>query len=1136
MKKSFRRDFIALIIPRFKLKTIQITAFLLCLFAFLFSENLVNGQSTSRKVSLNVANTQLVEVVKSIAVQSGTSITYNEELLSPHKITIRVANVTALQALKEALKGLPLDTDLVNNRLVVFQKRTNTAWRDSVNMNANQPRRQSSMSGTVTDTLGNPLSGVSVSVLGYNTSASTDGNGNYRIELPSPQETIVFSLIGYESSRIEPQGRQSVNVVLSPAASELDEVVVVGFGTQRKITLTGSVASVQTKELKQSAVSNLSSALVGRLPGLIARNDTGEPGASGSSIWLRGQSTYSGGNGPLIMVDGVPRDGFGFIDPNEVESITILKDASSTAVYGVRGANGVVLVTTKRGQSLEKPTVEFNMERAIQTPTRLPEYLNAMDFFRYHRMGLINDGKLAEAEKYTNEYIARYDQSKGWLPDLEYGYLYPNVDWMNEMLKDASGRLTANVNVSGGTSKTRYFLSGSYFTEDGIYNHEDAVENYNIQAKEQRFNFRSNIDLEISKWFKAELGLATIVRNRNYPFIGSQDFFTLLKSTPSWATPIFNPDGSFGEMRDQNNPYAQLTGRGYKRMLNSYLQGTVGVTANLGFLLDGLSARARFSYDATSNGGYNRETSYWSYLYQGEDRYERIKTGQDFLNYALANDYWAMHSNPEFYLNYQRNFAKHNVSGMFLYRLTSNSIRSGNAIGALPQREQGVVGRFTYGYDDKYFAEANFGYNGSENFAPGQRWGFFPSVSVGWAINKEDFLKDVEALQLLKVRLSHGKVGNQDPGTRFAYQSRWNLSAGGYSFGENYDNTMGGAIEGVIGNQFVTWETAKMTNLGIDFLLHKNLLEVTADAFYERRTGIFTESTRVTSGLIGIPSESLPTLNAGVVENKGFEVDIKHIKAITDNFSYHVRANYTFAKNKILDYLESPVSDRPWQMRRGRQISEIITHEAEGYFQSEEDFNNYPTQTGYGAAQPGDIRYRDINGDNIIDDYDRTYTGRLSEPNQILGFAGGINYKGFDVSFLFQGGFGRYVFIDGNTLFGNQYAFRNIMADLYGNSWTPENRDAKYPRPMSMNTHNNTMKSTHWLQNANYVRLKNVEIGYVLPNTLTKRFGVGELRVYVNGNNLYTWDTLKLFDPEEANGSPKYPLVRTFNGGIKVKF
>ncbi len=1001
--------------------------------------------------------------------------------------------------------------------------------------------------GTVLDQSGQPLIGVSIAVTdSIQTTigkATTDERGLFTIrELSGNKKyNFTFNRIGYEpyteADYLVKQGdNNSLLVRLNEVNEDLEEVVVVGFGTQRKVTLTGSIASVQTKELKQSAVSNLSSALVGRLPGLIARNDTGEPGQSGSNIWLRGQSTYSSSNGPLIMVDGVPRDGFGFIDPNEVESITILKDASSTAVYGVRGANGVVLVTTKRGQQLDKPSVEFNIERAVQSPTRLPEYLNSMDFFRYHRMGLINDGKLAEAEKYTNEYIARYDQSQGWLPDLEYNYLYPNVNWIDEMLKETSGRLTANVNVNGGTAKTRYFVSGSYFTEDGIYNHEEAVEEYNVQAREQRFNFRSNIDMEISKWFSAELGLATIVRNRNYPLIGSQDFFTLLKSTPPWAMPIFNPDDSFGEMRDQNNPYAQLTGRGYRRLMNSYLQGTVGVTANLSFLLEGLSARARFSYDATSNGGYNRETNYWSYLYQGYGNYERIKTGQDFLGYGLANDYWAMHTNPEFYLNYRKRINDHNISGMFLYRLTSNSLRSSTAVEALPRREQGIVGRFTYGYADKYFAEANFGYNGSENFAPGHRWGFFPSVSVGWAINKENFLKDIDALQLLKIRLSHGTVGNQDPGTRFAYQSRWNLSAGGYSFGENYDNTMGGAIEGVIGNQLVTWETANMTNLGFDLLLRKNLLEITGDVFYERRSGIFTESTRVTSGLIGIPTASLPTLNAGVVENKGFEFDVKHIKALNENLSYHLRANYTFAKNKILDYLEPPVSDRPWQMRKGRQISEIITHVSEGYFQSMNDFSNYPSQAGFGAAQPGDIRYKDINNDNMIDDYDRTYTGKLSEPNQILGFAGGINYKGFDMSFLFQGGFGRYVFIDGNTLFGNQYAFRNIMADLYGNSWTPENTNAKYPRPMSLNTTNNTMKSTHWLMNGNYVRLKNVEFGYVLPQKLTSRFGIRELRLYVNGNNLYTWDHLKLFDPEEANGSPKYPLVSTYNGGIKVKF
>ncbi|OQP68274.1 hypothetical protein A4R26_00230 [Niastella populi] len=1082
-----------------------------------------------KEISITLKKKSLDAALQEISAVSKVKFAYPNSLVKQDgTISRQYVNTRLVHILDDLLEPGRLTYEVVGNMIVIKK-----AVQAAAPVSASQEKITAS--GIVADSAGRPLNGVSVMVKGNAAGARTNANGEFTLQVPVGA-SLVISMIGFTSEEVTVKDRQPLHITLLDNRTGLNEVVVVGFGTQRKITLTGSVASVQTKELKQSAVSNLSSALVGRLPGLIARQPSGEPGANGSTIWLRGQSTYSGSSGPLIMIDGVPRDGFEFIDPNEVESITILKDASATAVYGVRGANGVVLLTTKRG-TVGKPTVQFNIESAVNTPTRLPEYLNSVDYFRYYRAGLINDGRLTEAQRYTDEYISRYDRSIDWPADLEYEYLYPNVNWMDYMLKESSWRSTANVNVRGGTDKFKYFVSGSYFTEDGIYNHDKTIKDYNIQANEKRFNFRSNIDMEISKWFKAELGLSTIVRYRNYPVPTAGDYFVSLKTTAPYEMPVFNPNGSIAEpTRGNSNPYAQLTQRGYKRMLNSYLQGTLGITANLSFITKGLTARTRFSYDALANGGYERAKNYWSFLYAGNGKYDQVKQGQDFLNYTLINDHWQTQINPEFYLNYDRRFGKHDIGAMILYRLKNESRRAGNAVDALPRREQGLVGRIAYGYNEKYFAEANFGYNGSENFMKGRRFGFFPSFSAAWVINREDFMKEVSWIDLLKIRLSHGMVGNQDPGTRFAYQSQWNLAAGGYVFGTDYQNNQGGALEGKTGNALTTWETARMTNFGLDFNMLNNLFTLTTDIFYEKRTGIFTTSSRITSALMGIPAGNLPTINAGMVENRGFEIDLKHQNRLSKHFTYFIRGNYTYARNKILDYLEEPTSDRPWQTRKGRMLSDIQTYVATGYFQSAEEIAKAPSQTFFGTVQPGDIRYQDVNGDGIIDSYDRTFIGKNSEPTAIMGASAGFSWRGFDLSVMFQGGFGRWLFTDGSTMFGTNYEFRQLMYEPGTDYWTPERPNAAYPRAMSQKTPNNTERSTHYLRNGNYVRLKNMEIGYSIPPRLIRRLGMTNVRIYTNGNNLYTWDHVKLFDPEENYGSPTYPLMATYNFGINVGF
>lgn len=989
------------------------------------------------------------------------------------------------------------------------------------------------VTGKVINIEGEPLIGATVKIKGTNKGTITDVNGFFSL-MAGAGVTIETSYIGYKTKEISLGNKQSVNIILESNDKLLDEVVIVGYGLQRKVTLTGSVSSIQTRELKQSAVSDLSNALVGRLPGIIARQSSGEPGSDGSSLRLRGSATYSSSNSPLILVDGIPRDGFNYIEPSQIASITILKDASATAIYGVKGANGVVLVETKRGKA-GKAKVNVNIEQAFRNPTILLKDMHSYDYLKVYRQGLINDDRISEANIYTDEYISRYKRTVGEPED--YKYLYPDMNWTKELLKNFSYRTVANVDVSGGSENFKYYIAGAFMNDDGIYAHIEDAKGYNAQTNEKRFNFRSNLDVQIRPWLNAEINISTILRRRNYPGNDASDIFTTIRETPSWVFPMLNPDGSISQSgHSDSNPYGMLVESGYQRMFNSYLQGTVGLNASLDFLIPGLSAKIRFSYDAYNYNGYNRTKSYASYTYLGNGNYETFSKGDQFLNYSEKTPDWYNTVTPEFFLVYNKKFNINNsISAMLLYRMSDKNKRSSDAVGAIPYREQGLIGRITYNYKDKLFAETNFGYNGSENFAKGHRFGFFPSLSLSWAISNESFMKKTSTwLDLLKIRISAGQVGNQNSGTRFAYLTEWNLSDGNYRFGDNYQNSISGAIVSSSGNKSVTWEKATKYDIGIDLNLKKGLLAFTGDLFFEHRTNIYTSSSATASGLLGL--DTFANINAGIVNNEGFDLEINHHYQINKSFGYTLKGTYTYAHNKIKKCVEVPMPERPWQSNKGRQIGERYDYVALGLFKDWDDIKKSPDQTTFGEIQPGDIKYKDINGDGIINSLDKEYTNKVKEATQIMGFDIELQYKNFDLTTLFQGAFGRTTYINGTSLFGNNYEFRQIFADYDNNYWTPEHKDAQYPRAMSMKNTNNVQGSTFWYRNANYVRLKNVEFGYTIPSKLTKKWGISQLRFYLNGNNLLTFSKLKLFDPEEDDGSPTYPLMRTYNLGLSISF
>lgn len=986
---------------------------------------------------------------------------------------------------------------------------------------------------------GETLIGATVREVGNNSSGTiTDFNGKYAIKVSKKDAQLIVSYIGYEEQTVNVQGKTKIDIVLKTSSETIEETVVVGYGTQKKVSVTGAISSVNQKVLKQTPVANITNALVGKVTGLTAIQQSGEPGYDGSTIYIRGKATFTGSTSPLILVDGVERS-FGDIDANEIESVSILKDASATAVYGVRGANGVVLVTTKRGE-VGAPKVSLNYSYGIQTPTRLQEYCDSYDVLTLYEEGLANDGK---SSQYTPETIAKYrDRS-----NPTYEYLYPNVDWTDELLKDATGQMQANVNVSGGGALFRYFVSVGYLSQDGIYKHSD-MSDYNTNAKMERYNFRTNIDVDIRKDVKLMLNLGGIIEDQNYPGTSAYNLFYAIKTRLPYYYPMTNPDGSIAEyMNSEGNPYAMLTKTGYAANKSTTLNATAGVTWDMSSVLTkGLSATLRFSFDAMNYRNVTRSRGYNAYKFSISETetdlekgtYANVRTGSETLGYSVSAN-GTRYTLLEAMLNYNRSFGQHTVTGLFMYNQSSYLAAATDAVTGLPYRKQGFVGRVTYNYANKYFGEFNMGYNGSENFKKGHRMGFFPAVSLSYVISEEEFFKkNIKAIDLLKLRMSYGLVGNDDNGSRFLYLSQWTTGWAGYSFGHTGNGLyLGGTGVYSVGNESVTWERAKKFNFGLDLDLWNNALRLTLDIFHERRTDILCTPGTIPS-TIGV--STLPSINAGIVTNKGFEIEIEHRKNFR-NWGYMVKGNLSYSKNKIISADEPDYSDKPWQRRAGTSIDEMYGYVAEGLFQSWDEINDPDIpKTTASNLQPGDIRYKDINGDGVINDEDQCYLGKNSTPDKIVGLTLGGNYKNFDFSILFQGALGGYTWFTGSAIWPFE-SKASVSKDVLNNYWSSNNTDEQnakvyYPRLSSDHSDNNFINSTYWLKSSDYLRLKNVEVGYRLPKSATSFLGVEELRLYFNAVNLITWDKMKVFDPESPGGAINYPQMKVFNFGVHVSF
>lgn len=984
-------------------------------------------------------------------------------------------------------------------------------------------QEQITVSGIVSANDGVPLSGVSVTPVSRpNSGVATNDAGAYQV-LVDRSDSLRFTIVGYQQRTIAVDGKERINIVLESLDETLDEVVIVAYGEQKKISLTGAISSVTTKELRQSPVANLSNALAGRLPGLVTFQPTGEPGNDLSQLFIRGVSTFNNA-APLVVVDGVLGRDFAQLDPNEVESISILKDASSTAVYGVRGANGVILVTTRRGKS-GKPQISFSSELGYQSPIRLPKFLDSYNYAKLYNEALTNDNL---PKKFSDQ-------------DLEYyrigadPYLYPNTDWFEEFLKPFTPMTRANLNISGGGDKVRYFVSASALTQDGVYNFT-KLNDYDANAKFNRYNFRSNIDINLSDNLTVGLDLAGRVENRNYPGRDTWLIFTILNRIPP-NMPIRNADGSLaGDGLNPENPMGLIAHGGYRDFYGNFLQGTYRMSHKLDFLTKGLSARAAFAFDGSFDYNIHATRGYAVYQLREDGGYNQF--GND-TELGIGKGYaYNRTVNFEAAFDYNRTFGDHQVTGLALFN-QNRLVRHDDGYN-IPFSYLGYVGRFTYAYQSRLFGEVNIGYNGSEQFPKGSRFGFFPSFSAGWVISEEGFFnKDQDLINFAKLRASYGEVGNDRLGARrFLYQQTFQ-GAGGYRFGSAQAG-YGGIGEGPLANEDITWERARKLNIGLELGLWNDQLYLTADAFHERRDNILTTRGTV-STIVGRQGGDLPPVNIGIVQNRGVDAELTYRNSASNKVNYSISGNVTFSRNKVL-FMDEESREFDYQYRTGLRVGQPFGLKWNGFFESYEDINSSPPHTfvTQESLRPGDIKYKDINNDGVIDANDEVPLGfNTGIPELMFGLSGRVSYAGVDFSVLFQGAGNSSVFMDNFAIWEFRGGGAGKVNEWHMDRWTPETAaTATYPRLSSTDNPNNQRLSDFWMRPRDYVRLKNIELGYSFSADALKVVKIQKVRLYLNAHNLVTWDNVKIVDPENPAwaGGDFYPQQRVINGGVTIDF
>ena len=1112
-----------------------------------------NNYSQFKTLSVSVNNSTLREVLKTIEKSSQFVFFYLDDAVNlDRKVSIDSKNKKIEEILSELFEGTSCTYRISDRQIFISGKAPAPN---------EQQQNKRKITGRVTDVKGEPLIGVNVTVDGDANGSITNMDGLYEIFVTKKSVVLKFTYIGFKTSEIRTNASTNIyDVALEEQVNELEETVIVGYGTQRKISNIGAQSSMKMEDIKTPSAS-LTTTLAGRLAGVVAVQRTGEPGKDAADIWIRGISTPNTSS-PLVLVDGVERS-FNDIDPEDIESLTTLKDASATAVYGVRGANGVILIKTKPGK-VGKPTVSADYYESFTRFTKMVDLADGITYMNAANEAMRNDGI---ATKYTEDQIRNTIAGKD-------PYLYPNVDWLKEIFNDWGHNRRVNVNVRGGSEKVAYYASVSYFNETGMTVTDKNINTYDSKMKYSRYNFTTNLNIDVTPTTKVEIGAQGYLGEGNYPAISSADLYNAAMS----ISPVEYPKMFFvnGEAyvpgtstnNNFNNPYSQATRRGYDNLTKNQIYSNLRITQDLDMLTKGLKLTAMYAFDVyneihvhqdRAESTYNFLDTSVPYDMDGQPILQRIYEGSNVLSYTQETS-----GNKKTYLeaslNYDRTFNDdHRVSALFLFNQQSKLLYpKGTLEDAIPYRMMGIAGRATYSWKDRYFAEFNIGYNGAENFSPKHRFGTFPAFGVGWVISNEKFWQPLsKTVSFLKIRYTDGKVGNSEVSDRrFMYLDQMKENGDyGYKFGPN--GTKWSGYETVNMAVDLIWEESRKQDLGIDIKLFNDDLSIVFDLFKERRENILLKREHSIPSFLGY-NTSAPYGNIGIIENKGFDGTIEYNKRINKDWVLALRGNITFNKDKWIQG-ELPEQKYEWMNQYGRNINGVKGYVAEGLFTQAEiddmarweslsDANKAitpkPFASQFGTVKAGDIKYKDLNNDGQIDAYDQTYISRGDVPTTVYGFGFTVGWKDLSVGMMFQGVAGAERVLNGSSInpFNGGGGSGNLYSNI-GDRWTEENPDqnAFYPRlsygSETTSSINNFQKSTWWVRNMNFLRLKTLQVSYNLPKPWVNKVHLKNAAVYVMGTNLFTLSRFKLWDPElNTDNGASYPNTTSYSVGINFTF
>ena len=1112
-----------------------------------------NNYSQFKTLSVSMSNSTLREVLKTIEKSSQFVFFYLDDAVNlERKVSIDSKNKNIEEILSELFEGTSCTYRISDRQIFISGKAP---------ASTEQQQNKRKISGRVTDIKGEPLIGVNVTVDGDANGSITNMDGLYEIFVTKKSVVLKFTYIGFKTSEIRTNASTNIyDVTLEEQVNELEETVIVGYGTQRKISNIGAQSSMKMEGIKTPSAS-LTTTLAGRLAGVVAVQRTGEPGKDAADIWIRGISTPNTSS-PLVLVDGVERS-FNDIDPEDIESLTTLKDASATAVYGVRGANGVILIKTKPGK-VGKPTVSADYYESFTRFTKMVDLADGITYMNAANEAMRNDGI---ATKYTEDQIRNTIAGKD-------PYLYPNVDWLKEIFNDWGHNRRVNVNVRGGSEKVAYYASVSYFNETGMTVTDKNIDTYDSKMKYSRYNFTTNLNIDVTPTTKVEIGAQGYLGEGNYPAISSADLYNAAMS----ISPVEYPKMFFvnGEAfvpgtstnNNFNNPYSQATRRGYDNLTKNQIYSNLRVTQDLDMLTKGLKLTAMYAFDVyneihvhqdRAESTYNFLDTSVPYDMNGQPILQRIYEGSNVLSYKQETS-----GNKKTYLeaslNYDRTFNDdHRVSALFLFNQQSKLLYpKGTLEDAIPYRMMGIAGRATYSWKDRYFAEFNIGYNGAENFSPKHRFGTFPAFGVGWVVSNEKFWQPLsKAVSFLKIRYTDGKVGNSEVSDRrFMYLDQMKENGDyGYKFGPN--GTKWSGYETVNMAVDLIWEESRKQDLGIDLKLFNDDLSIVFDLFKERRENILLKREHSIPSFLGY-NTSAPYGNIGIIENKGFDGTIEYNKRINKDWVIALRGNVTFNKDKWIQG-ELPEQKYEWMNQYGHNINGVKGYVAEGLFTQAEiddmarweslsDANKAitpkPFASQFGTVKAGDIKYKDLNNDGQIDAYDQTYISRGDVPTTVYGFGFTVGWKDLSVGMMFQGVAGAERVLNGSSVnpFNGGGGSGNLYSNI-GDRWTEENPDqnAFYPRlsygSETTSNINNFQKSTWWVRNMNFLRLKTLQISYNLPKPWVNKVHLKNAAVYVMGTNLFTLSRFKLWDPElNTDNGASYPNTTSYSVGVNFTF